>query len=109
MTALSDIPLERIDGAPTALREFTGNVLLVVNVASKCGLAPQYAALESLYEAQRDRGLVVLGFPADDFGAQEPGDDAEIAAFCSTNTTCAFPSSPRSRSKNRVGIPSTAH
>jgi len=91
MPALYDVPLERIDGAPAALREFAGKVLLVVNVASKCGLTPQYAALESLYEAQRDRGLVVLGFPANDFGAQEPGENAEIAAFCSTNYDVRFP------------------
>jgi glutathione peroxidase len=91
MTALYDVPLERIDGASTALREFAGKVILVVNVASKCGLTPQYAALESLYEAQRDRGLVVLGFPANDFGAQEPGENAEIAAFCSTTYDVRFP------------------
>ncbi len=91
MSNVMDIPVERIDGAPTALREFAGKVLLVVNVASKCGLTPQYAALESLYESQRDRGLVVLGFPANNFGAQEPGANDEIATFCSTTYGVQFP------------------
>src|SRR5690606_13946573 len=79
-----DIPLRRIDGSPTTLGEFRGKVLLIVNVASKCGLTPQYEALEKLYESRRDRGLVVLGFPANDFGAQEPGTNEEILAFCTS-------------------------
>jgi glutathione peroxidase len=90
-TALYDIPVERIDGAPTSLHEFAGKVVLVVNVASKCGLTPQYAALESLYQAQRERGLVVAGFPANNFGAQEPGANPEIATFCSTTYGVDFP------------------
>ena len=91
MSALYDIPVERIDGTPAALREYAGQVLLIVNVASKCGLTPQYAGLESLYAAQRDRGLVLLGFPANDFGAQEPGANAEIATCCSTTYGVDFP------------------
>jgi glutathione peroxidase len=91
MTSVYDVPVERIDGAPAALREFAGQVLLIVNVASKCGLTPQYTGLESLYEAQRDRGLVLLGFPANDFGAQEPGANDEIAQFCSTTYNVHFP------------------
>jgi glutathione peroxidase len=91
MSTVYDIPVEKIDGAPASLAEFAGKVLLVVNVASKCGLTPQYAALESLYTAQRERGLVVLGFPANNFGAQEPGTNPEIATFCSTTYGVDFP------------------
>jgi glutathione peroxidase len=86
-----EIPAHKIDGSETSLREFAGHVLLVVNVASACGLTPQYEALEKLYEAQRERGLVVLGFPSNDFGAQEPGSNAEIAEFCSTKFNVQFP------------------
>ncbi len=91
MSNVYEIPVERIDGTPAALREFAGNVLLVVNVASKCGLTPQYAGLEALYESQRARGLVLLGFPANDFGSQEPGENPEIAEFCSTTYGVQFP------------------
>jgi glutathione peroxidase len=91
MSSLYEIPLERIDGTAAALSEFAGKVLLIVNVASKCGFTKQYAGLESLYESQRERGLVVLGFPANDFGAQEPGANAEIATFCSTTYNVQFP------------------
>jgi glutathione peroxidase len=80
--ALADIPLTRIDGTPASLADYAGRVLLIVNVASKCGLTPQYDGLEALYRRFRDRGLVVLGFPANDFKGQEPGTDAEIADFC---------------------------
>jgi glutathione peroxidase len=90
-TALADIPLQTIDGAPTSLAEYAGKVALVVNVASKCGLTPQYEGLEALYRDYRDRGLVVLGFPANDFGAQEPGTNEEIASFCTTNFAVDFP------------------
>jgi glutathione peroxidase len=89
--SIYDIPAKKIDGSQASLREFAGRVLLVVNVASECGLTPQYEALERLYETQRDRGLVVLGFPANDFGAQEPGSNEEIAAFCSTKFNVSFP------------------
>ncbi len=88
---LYDIPLRRIDGTPTTLADFKGKVVLAVNVASQCGLTPQYAALEKLYESHRERGLVVAGFPANEFGAQEPGQNAEILQFCTTNFGVQFP------------------
>ena len=91
MTALYDIPLNRIDGSPISLAEFRGKVLLVVNVASKCGLTVQYEALEKLYEAERAKGLEILGFPANNFKGQEPGSDAEISAFCATTYNVQFP------------------
>lgn len=89
--ALHDIPLTRIDGTSTTLTEFAGKVLLIVNVASKCGLTPQYEGLEALYRRYRDRGLVVLGFPANDFAGQEPGAEAEIEAFCRSVYGVDFP------------------
>lgn len=89
--ALYDIPLTTIDGSPSRLGEHAGQVLLVVNVASKCGLTPQYEGLQSLYAARRDEGLVVLGFPANDFRGQEPGAESEIAEFCSTTYGVDFP------------------
>jgi glutathione peroxidase len=91
MADLGSIELRRIDGTPASLGDFAGRVLLVVNVASKCGLTPQYDGLEALYRRYRDRGLEVLGFPANDFGAQEPGSNEEIADFCRTNFSVDFP------------------
>jgi glutathione peroxidase len=91
MTDLYDIPLSRIDGTPASLGDFRGKVLLAVNVASACGLTPQYEGLERLYKRFKDRGLEVLGFPANEFGAQEPGSNEEIAAFCTTNFGVDFP------------------
>ena len=91
MSALYDIPVEKIDGLPSTLAEFAGKVLLVVNVASKCGYTPQYESLERLYREKRERGFVVLGFPTNDFGGQEPGSNAEIAEFCSTSFGVDFP------------------
>ena len=91
MADLASIPLTRIDGKPDTLGDHAGKVLLVVNVASKCGLTPQYEALEKLYEGYKDKGLVVMGFPANNFGAQEPGTDEEIVEFCTTNFGVAFP------------------
>jgi len=91
MADIYDIPVQRITGEPTSLGEYRGKVLLVVNVASKCGLTPQYTALESLYSRFKDAGLVVCGFPANDFGAQEPGTADEIQAFCTTNYAVDFP------------------
>jgi glutathione peroxidase len=88
---LYDIPVNRIDGTPTKLDAFRGKVLLVVNVASKCGLTPQYTGLEQLYEAKRGQGFEVLGFPANDFAGQEPGTNAEISSFCSTTYDVQFP------------------
>ena len=90
-TALQDIPVTRIDGSPASLGDYAGKVLLVVNVASQCGLTPQYAGLEKLYEDKRAQGLEVLGFPANDFGAQEPGSDTEISEFCSLTYDVKFP------------------
>jgi glutathione peroxidase len=89
--SLYDIPLQKIDGSKATLAEHKGDVLLVVNVASKCGLTPQYTGLEKLHETYRDRGFKVLGFPANDFGAQEPGTNAEIQQFCTTNFGVQFP------------------
>jgi len=91
MTQLQNIPLRRIDGSPATLQDFAGQVLLIVNVASKCGLTPQYEGLEALYKKYQARGLVVLGFPANDFGAQEPGSNQEIVEFCQTRFAVDFP------------------
>lgn len=88
---LSDIALNRIDGSATRLGEFRGKVLLIVNVASKCGLTPQYEGLERLYDAKRAQGLEILGFPCNDFAGQEPGSESEIASFCSTEYNVQFP------------------
>jgi glutathione peroxidase len=90
-TSVLDIPIERIDGTPTSLAEHQGKVLLIVNVASQCGFTPQYSALEALYEAKRAAGLVVCGFPANDFAGQEPGSNAEIQSFCETSFGVKFP------------------
>ena len=80
-----------LDGKPVDLASFQGKVVVVVNVASRCGATPQYAGLQKLYETYKDRGLVVIGFPANDFGAQEPGTDAQIAEFCSSKYAVTFP------------------
>jgi glutathione peroxidase len=86
-----EIPVKSIDGRPATLDQYRGRVLLIVNVASKCGLTPQYKQLESLYQAKRAAGLEILGFPANDFMGQEPGSDTEIASFCSTEYDVHFP------------------
>lgn len=91
MTDIAAIPLTRIDGSADTLANHDGNVLLVVNVASKCGLTPQYEGLEKLYEDYKAKGFEVLGFPANDFGAQEPGTDEEIVEFCQLNYGVSFP------------------
>lgn len=91
MPDIAQIPLTRIDGSADSLANHAGKVLLVVNVASKCGLTPQYEGLEKLYEDYKDQGFEVLGFPANDFGAQEPGSDEEIVEFCQVNYGVSFP------------------
>lgn len=91
MTTILDIPLETIAGKPATLADYAGQVLLIVNVASKCGLTPQYEGLERLYEKYKADGFVVLGFPANDFAGQEPGTNEEIANFCTANFGVAFP------------------
>jgi glutathione peroxidase len=88
---LYDIGVRRIDGAPASLSEFAGSVLLIVNVASQCGLTPQYEGLERLYAAYRDRGFAVLGFPSNEFGGQEPGTNEEIHEFCRSMYGVDFP------------------
>ena len=91
MTDLTAIPLTRIDGSTDSLANHAGKVLLVVNVASKCGLTPQYEGLEKLYNEKKGAGFEVLGFPANDFGAQEPGTHDEIVEFCKANYGVSFP------------------
>jgi len=81
----------RFEGTQQSLQDFRGQVLLIVNTASKCGFTPQYAGLERLYQTYKDRGLVVLGFPCNQFGQQEPGSEAEIGAFCQKNYGVTFP------------------
>ena len=88
---LERIPVRTIDGRPSSLAGYAGKVRLVVNVASKCGLTPQYTALEALYRKYRERGLEVLAFPANEFGAQEPGTESEIKSFCETKYDVTFP------------------
>jgi glutathione peroxidase len=90
-TALYDIPLKQIDGKDTSLASYRGKVLLAVNVASKCGLTPQYTGLEALYQDKRAKGLEVLGFPANNFMGQEPGTEADISSFCSLTYDVHFP------------------
>jgi glutathione peroxidase len=89
--SILDIPLKDIDGKDTSLKAYQGKVLLMVNVASQCGLTPQYQGLQGLHEQYKDKGLAVLGFPCNDFGAQEPGSNDEIKSFCSTNYKVTFP------------------
>src|ERR1700744_524671 len=83
--------LKSIDGQPVSLKSYRGKVLLLVNVASKCGYTPQYAGLEALYEKYKDRGLVIVGIPANNFASQEPGTDAEIKTFCHNKYDVTFP------------------
>ena len=83
--------MKTIDGADKPLADYKGKVLVIVNVASKCGFTPQYEGLQKLYEEKKDKGLVILGFPANNFGNQEPGSDAEISKFCSSKYNVTFP------------------
>jgi glutathione peroxidase len=88
---LTAIPLKDIDGKDTSLKDFSGKVLLVVNVASKCGFTPQYEGLEALHRKFKDKGFSVLGFPCNDFGSQEPGTETEIKEFCKAKFDVSFP------------------
>lgn len=89
--SIHEFTLNSIDGKPAPLAEFKGKVVLIVNVASQCGYTPQYTGLESLYRKYKDRGLVVAGFPANNFGAQEPGTNEEIKQFCTRKYNVTFP------------------
>ena len=89
--SIYDFTLRSIDGQPTPLSEFHGKVVLLVNVASRCGFTPQYTALESLYEKYKSKGLVIVGIPANNFAQQEPGSDEEIKKFCSSKYMVTFP------------------
>ena len=91
MTTAHDFSFKTIDGAPLSMASFQGKAVLVVNVASQCGLTPQYAGLEDLWKAKKDKGLVVLGVPANNFGAQEPGTESQIKTFCETRFGVDFP------------------
>lgn len=91
MTSVYDFSARDIDGNERSLAEWRGKAMLIVNVASKCGFTPQYTGLEALWQADRDKGLVVLGFPCDQFGHQEPGNETEIHNFCSTSYDVSFP------------------
>ena len=91
MTTMHDFSFRSIDGGALPLSQFKGKAVLVVNVASQCGLTPQYEGLEKLWREKRDKGLVILGVPANDFGAQEPGTEKEIKSFCETRFAVDFP------------------
>jgi glutathione peroxidase len=91
MTTAYDFEAKSLDGKPVQLQDFKGKALLIVNTASKCGFTPQYQGLEEIYKRFRDRGLVILGFPCNQFGAQEPGTADEIGAFCEKNYGVSFP------------------
>jgi glutathione peroxidase len=89
--SIYDLPLKDIDGKDTSLKPYQGKVVLIVNVASHCGFTPQYAALEATYQKYKDQGLVICGFPCNQFGGQEPGDDATIKQFCTATYNVTFP------------------
>lgn len=91
MSGISDFTATALSGEPVALRQFDGRVLLIVNTASACGFTPQYQGLEALQQAYGGRGFAVLGFPCNQFGAQEPGDSREIASFCAAKYGVSFP------------------
>ena len=91
MSNVYDFSANTLDGKPATLRDYAGKVLLVVNTASECGFTPQYAGLEALYRQYQDRGLVVLGFPCNQFGSQEPGTAEQIGSFCQKNYGVSFP------------------
>jgi len=91
MASIYDFSAKTLDGKTVSLSDFKGNAMLIVNTASKCGFTPQYAGLESLYEKLREKGLTILGFPCNQFGKQEPGNEEEIGAFCRINYGVSFP------------------
>jgi glutathione peroxidase len=91
MASVYDFKAKTIDGDEQSLGQYKGKAMLIVNVASKCGFTPQYTGLEAMYKKLKDKGLVVLGFPCDQFGHQEPGDEEEIKNFCSLNYDVSFP------------------
>ncbi len=91
MTSLTDFTATSLDGVPVDLSDYAGKVVLVVNTASHCGFTPQYQGLQELHTAYADQGFTVIGFPCDQFGGQEPGDEAEIGAFCEKNYGVTFP------------------
>ena len=91
MTTVYDFDAQSINGKPVALKQFAGKVLLIVNTASACGFTPQFGGLEALHKTYADQGLVVLGFPRNQFGAQDPGSNEEIASFCQINYGVSFP------------------
>jgi glutathione peroxidase len=91
MSSVYDFSAKAIDGSEKSLGEYRGKALLIVNVASKCGFTPQYRGLEAMYRRLKDKGFEILGFPCDQFGHQEPGDEAEIQSFCSTTYDVTFP------------------
>ena len=103
--SLHDLTVNTIDLRPQSLGDYKGKVLLVVNTASQCGNTPQYAGLEKLYEEYKGRGLVVLGFPSNDFGAQEPGSESEIKKFCSTQYHVTFPMFQKVKTKGEGQSP----
>ena len=91
MTTIYDFAAEKLEGGEQALSDYQGKVLLIVNTASKCGFTPQFEGLEELYQAYKDQGLVVLGFPCNQFGQQDPGNEAQISEFCQINYGVTFP------------------
>ena len=110
MTSLPlDAPVETIDGSTTTLADFSDKAILVVNVASKCGLTPQYAQLEELQEKYADRGFTVVGFPCNQFKGQEPGTNAEIAEFCSATYGVTFPLFLANRERTLAAQRAAAH
>jgi glutathione peroxidase len=100
-----DFTLNTIDGQPAPLASFKGKVVMLVNVASRCGYTPQYSALESIYEKYKDRGFVIVGIPANNFGAQEPGTNQQIKTFCSTKYNVTFPMMSKVSVKGRDKAP----
>ena len=105
MSALYDIAVDRIDGTSTMMVDYRGKTLLIVNTASECGYTPQYEGLEALYREYKDKALLVLGIPSNDFGGQEPGDGAQIESFCSTRFNVTFPLFSKVAIKGPTGHP----